>query len=303
MEPPEQPLQHAGRRLADAPVNEQLAQRAADDYVGLRAGAALGHVESVRQDGGGHKPGDHADDDDGVGVAGQVKAQPPRLHHPAAGGGPYQHHQQHRRQDVEVAAVHHRAGLGEQPFRERLPCRRAEYEYGVGQHESEESPENRRVAQSGPVAERHPLQHLFLPQHDCHCAGQPLHRPVESRLGPALQDEPEHPLVDGKTARCRCQQEQNVNAHPDGNGANVAGRYHYLFPLVLESRPGKTCGATAQAPGVATVLPIRGFAPGRPPGPPSPHPGRRAFPAGCSGNCRLPGRRISANCAPQSSIG
>ena len=200
MRPPENAMQSIGGGWADAPIRKQPPQRPADDNVGFRSGAPLRHIKTVGQQGRRHQPGNHPDDDDGVGIAGKVKAEPPRAHHPAAGGGPDQHRQQHGGQNVQIAAIHHRPGFGKQPFRERPPNRGAENEYGVGQHKGKKAPENRGVSQPGPIAERHPLQHLFLSQHDEQCAGKPLPRAVKAGRGPALHYQMRHAAVKGIAA-------------------------------------------------------------------------------------------------------
>ena len=119
--PPENPLQGVGGTGAQTPISEQVAQCAADGNVGFGAGPALGYPESMGQQGGQHQPADEDNDDQGVGVAGEVVTEPVGFEHPSADECPDQDGEHHGSQDVQIAAVNPDACLGEQPFWESMP--------------------------------------------------------------------------------------------------------------------------------------------------------------------------------------
>ena len=199
--------------------------------------AALGYVEGVGQKGGRHQPRGHGHHDNRVEASGQVEAQPVRSRHPAAQHGPCQHHQQQGRQDIQIGAVNAHSQGGQQPLREVGPDGGPEYEDEVAEGEGEESPEDERVADAGPVPLRDPLQHAALTEDYQRGALQALEGSVDSRYRASLQDQVDDPPVQHVTGDCAHNQQRQIQYGPLRDRANASGRDHVLRLLLMSKFP------------------------------------------------------------------
>ena len=231
MAPPEHGLEDVGCAYPQPQVGEPVAQQAADDHVGFRAGPALGHVEGVGKDGGNHESGDEAHGDQRIGVTGQVEAEPVGLDRPPPDQRPGQHNQQDHRQDVQIGGINPDAGLGEQFLRKMPPGRGGEYEYTIAEQEGEKAPKDGGVADAGPVPCRDPLEDFALSEDDDKRAHKPLDRVVEASLGFALADEAYHPIVEGVAGNRHGHGQRQVDSYPDGQRTDISGRHHILRTL------------------------------------------------------------------------